>query len=313
MTPSISVVVLSYNRADDLRANLESLLGATVPQLLEVIVVDNASTDGSPEMLASLARRDERLTVIANERNLGVAAGRNAGYSAARGEYVVTLDDDSSIPAGDLARVPEWFSSHPEAGILAFRVVHARTRRPENDHGIECRPVANFHGAGHAFRAEVFERVGLLDEICSFGGEEIDMSIRAFDAGYPTVYEPGMMVEHNSLVREGGDSRRRRSLWLYNYVRVLYKHFPPHLARRFSRRIIASLVVSGVARHGLPFAPVLLESATRGRRDGMDEHRPVGEATCRFYSDPRLRPDFGNVSLRAKLAARLGLAQAGSL
>jgi glycosyltransferase involved in cell wall biosynthesis len=89
--PLVSVILPTHNRAALLPRAVDSVLGQSL-QALELIVVDDASTDATPEVLA--ARRDPRLRVLRRERSQGAAAARNLGLAAARGEWVAFQDDD---------------------------------------------------------------------------------------------------------------------------------------------------------------------------------------------------------------------------
>ena len=99
MSSVVSVIVPVYNTDEHLVRCLESLVGQTYPQL-EIIVVDDGSTDGSPEVIAAFANQDERIKAI-HQANAGVSAARNTGIDAATGEYVTFMDADDwlELPA----------------------------------------------------------------------------------------------------------------------------------------------------------------------------------------------------------------------
>jgi GT2 family glycosyltransferase len=291
-----SVVILSHNRLGVLTRNLTRAL-CDLPGDSEIIVVDNASDDGTREFLADICRREPRITGLWNDKNTGVAAGRNRGFRAARGSFVVALDDDA-YPHPDLVRrIPAVFGSHPKAGVLAFRVLHATTGLEQNPHGNLARPVANFHGAGHAIRREVFDAVGYLDERCSFGGEELDFSIRCHSAGYETLYLPDLVVEHDSFLRPGPAGADRRRKWVQNYARVLYKHFPTARASLYGCRFLYMSARAAHLHYGRSLVVQLVVAFLTGMREGLQCHAPVPRSTLLFYSDETLRPEFGNVPI----------------
>src|SRR5687767_2241381 len=93
---SVSVVVVTWNGLRHLETCLPRVLDQRLDSgdALELIVVDNASTDGSPAFLAELAAHDARVRVLRNGRNLGFAGPNNQGIAAARGEFVATLNND---------------------------------------------------------------------------------------------------------------------------------------------------------------------------------------------------------------------------
>ncbi|HTY43276.1 MAG TPA: glycosyltransferase, partial [Thermoanaerobaculia bacterium] len=98
--PVVSVVVVTYGGLELTRACLASLLERETWPRLDVVVVDNASTDGTPEYLAEVARRDPRVRVIANRENRGFAAANNQGIALSAGEIVVLLNNDTVVPPG---------------------------------------------------------------------------------------------------------------------------------------------------------------------------------------------------------------------
>lgn len=305
-TPEISIVVLSHNRVEELKRTIPRIAGEMNRfGGAELIVVENASTDGSAEFLEAFARENgKRVQIIRNERNLGVAAGRNAGYRKARGKYIINLDDDTYIFPGLLEQTIEAFENAPELGIIVFRIRHHVTKAEQNPPG-ECgREVANFHGAGHAFRKAMFDRVGYLDERCVFGGEELEMSIRSRLGGFEVRYFPKIMVEHNSMRRMERIELERRMKWRYNYTRILYKYFPESTAYLFSLRLLFPDMVYFLHNGFHPFS-LMLREFLRGRADGKREYTPLSDKLLNFYRNPTLLPDLGNVPLTTKLRLRI--------
>jgi GT2 family glycosyltransferase len=292
----ISVVVLSHNRIDEIKKNLLGLI-ELLPEI-ELIVVDNASTDGSKEFLRKTALGNKSIKLILNDENTGVALGRNAGFKLASREFVLCLDDDSCMSKNDLTKIPDLFNQHNAAGILAFKVCHALTGDAQNNHGDQPVAVANFHGAGHAIKKEIFNKIGLLDELCTFGGEEFDFSVRAHAAGYETIYVPSVIVLHNSFYRPDKMGADRVLKWAYNYCRVLFKNFPILTAFLFSIRYMFDLTRYSISKYGFIFSTKLLLSATSGMVNGLSGHCQVPQQTILFYNNPYLRPQYGNVPLR---------------
>ncbi|HLW59428.1 MAG TPA: glycosyltransferase family 2 protein [bacterium] len=111
-----TVVILNFNKRDLLRRSLDALRGVTaLPYRVDVIVVDNGSTDGSPDVVRE-AFPSVRLVV--NPHNLGSAQGRNTGLRLAKGEFVLFLDDSTTISPDQLDRLIQIARAHPEAGML---------------------------------------------------------------------------------------------------------------------------------------------------------------------------------------------------
>jgi hypothetical protein len=128
-TPRVSVVVPCYNYGRFLRDCVESVLAQT-GVIVDVLIVDDASQDETPEICVSLAAGDARVTVIRHETNQGHIATFNEGLWAVDGEYVVKLDADDMIPPGALARGSALLDAHPSVGLAYGRPVHFTGERP---------------------------------------------------------------------------------------------------------------------------------------------------------------------------------------
>lgn len=98
--PKISVIVLTYNNLDLTKACLESLYQNSMYPNLEIIIVDNASTDDTPEFLREFAKQQPGAKIFLNEENLGFSAGNNVGLNAATGDYLVILNNDTYVTPG---------------------------------------------------------------------------------------------------------------------------------------------------------------------------------------------------------------------
>lgn len=309
----LSVVVLSYNRCEELRQNLETLCALREHTGFELIVVDNASTDGTREDLHRLRTEQPDIVLILAERNLGVAGGRNLGWAAATRAFILNLDDDTRIDLDAMLSLRRAMVCSERIGAVTPRVVHAETGHCQNaEYAGRIREPANFHGACHLVRAAAWRSVGELDPGCRFGGEELDYAIRLRAAGYSIVCLGEVTVQHNSLKREASVDRWRREQWLYNYSRVLFKHFPCFQAIAYSARGLVSHLAGGLAAHGPSIAPSLVGHAIRGAVAGRRHHSRLPEAALRFYSNNELLPDFGNVPLWRKARDRLSRARAAA-
>lgn len=117
-TPRVSVIMATYNGARFIRAAIDSIVAQTHTDF-DLIVVDDASTDATAEILAGIT--DPRLRVIRNVTNMGVARSRNIAFAAARGDYVALLDhDDLSLPAR-LACQVDYLDAHPHTVLVGTR------------------------------------------------------------------------------------------------------------------------------------------------------------------------------------------------
>lgn len=218
---TVSVVILTWNRKDDLRFTLERLRGERHAPL-EVIVVDNNSTDGTAAMMAA---DFPFFRYLPQNENLGIA-GYNIGFKAATGDYIVALDSDS-YPARDaITRMVGIFERHPEAGIVAFDV-HADVRGEEEGPvpGAEITEVYGYHGAGAGIRRAVFEKAGYWWEPLFLYFNEMDHALRVMQAGFAIVHSPAVRAYHKSspVARPG---IRGAFFYTRNAFWVVWRHYP---------------------------------------------------------------------------------------
>jgi GT2 family glycosyltransferase len=122
-TPTLSIVIVNYNAREHLENCLQSL-GASPPAIPhEIVVVDNASTDGS---VAAVRARWPGAIVIEQRTNSGFAAGNNAGIRAGTGTLVLLLNNDTLVPPGAIDRLVDRLTAHPEAGVAGPRLIDAQ-------------------------------------------------------------------------------------------------------------------------------------------------------------------------------------------
>jgi GT2 family glycosyltransferase len=205
-------------------------------QNVQVTVVDNASERPVHEVLYKY-RRVPNIEIVFNTENIGASGGRNTGFERTNREYCICIDDDSLISVELLERIPVWFEKLPNAGILAFRVIHGTSGEEQNKHGDSVRRVACFHGAGFAIRKEVFEKVGYWDDTVFWGGDELEYSMRVCLHHYTTIYVPDIVVMHFSMPRGGNENVKRRIMWARHYAMVLFRYLPPSTASLFAFRL----------------------------------------------------------------------------
>lgn len=217
--PRISLVLLTMNRKAELERCLRSISRQTFPDM-EIILVDNASSDGTGEMVRSLFP-DVRYFYLA--ANMGVGNGRNYGVRMATGEFCVFLDDDAVFPDDDaLDRVASYFRSDIRLACIAFRILKPgdgceeyksipRADKKIIDGDYEC---SYFCGAGFACRRSLFLELGMFCEFLFMYGEELDFSYRLVNKGYTLLRSFGISVIHYETPRA-----RVRGNWIYYGVR----------------------------------------------------------------------------------------------
>jgi hypothetical protein len=212
------VILVGYNSGVYLPGCLDAL-AQTLPAGCEVILLDNASSDGSPEMVAA---RYPTVRLVRSHQNLGYAAGNNRAAEIARGEYLVFLNVDTVTTPGWLEALIAPLESDPKAGLTTAQVLLMRTPEIINTCGNDihlsgltlCRaaghprrspsqvePVPAVSGAACAIRRSLFEALGGFDESFFMYMEDTDLSWRARLAGYTCLHTPASQVYHDYVLR----------------------------------------------------------------------------------------------------------------
>jgi GT2 family glycosyltransferase len=286
----LSIVILNYNTREHLRDCLcalraegsTSLAGGAIEA--EVLVVDNASGDGSADMVAD---EFDWVTLIRSPRNGGFASGNNPAVVRAQGEAVLLLNPDTLMPAGGIKHMLERLRMHPEAGVIGPKLL-----RPDGSMHLACRrsfptPSVAFYrlsglsrlfprsprfgqynltyvdpdlpievdsvcGACLLIRRSVIERIGLLDERFFMYGEDLDWCLRTQRAGWTVRYEPGIVVQH----QHGAASRKRALRTTYHFFRAMDLFYRKHYVNRYPP------LVTGVVRTGIYAALALAMART---------------------------------------------------
>ncbi|HEX3246421.1 MAG TPA: glycosyltransferase family 2 protein [Chloroflexota bacterium] len=261
----VSVIILNYNTSNDLRTCLRSVQQTRVgmdQDAIETFVVDNASTDGSADMVAA---EFPWVKLIRADRNGGYAYGNNLALRESSGRYVMLLNPDALIPPGAIEALYDYLDAHPRAAVVGPRVL-----RPDGSLDLACRrsfptlevssyrmlglsklfprsrkfgrynltyldadegaEVDSVVGACMLVRRAAIEQVGLLDEQFFMYGEDLDWAFRMKQAGWSILYHPGVTVLH----RKGESSRRRSeaaTVAFYDAMEIFYRK---HYARQHS-------------------------------------------------------------------------------
>jgi hypothetical protein len=246
--PVVSAIVVNYDGGAMLQDALASLFAQTWPAL-EVILVDNASTDGSVEEAERCF--GDKLLVIRNARNEGFAGGNNVGFHAAKGEWFFLLNSDAVCDQDVIAELMQFVADKPDVGQLACRVVRADqpnffdsaglllypdgVARPrawqEKDQGQYDRAeeVLAPHGCACALRKAMLDRIGGFDEdfFCYF--EDLDLGVRGQLAGWKCWYVPTTRVRHRKSATAGNYSVFKAYHVERNRFYCLWKWMPRYL------------------------------------------------------------------------------------
>jgi GT2 family glycosyltransferase len=211
--PKITVGILTFNRCEAVQKAIESVYDQSFSDV-EIVVVDSASEDGTPEVVRE---RFPGVRYIRLPRNLGCPGGRNHIYANCTGEYIVNLDDDGWLGEGALERIAEVLDAHPDVGILALRQLYSDEPAPEG----ACQPRSSyeetglFRGGLSVFRRSMLDVIGLYPEEFFLYAEESHLSIRAMNAGYKILDTPDIIMWHPRL----GGSGQHGSKWNYYKAR----------------------------------------------------------------------------------------------
>lgn len=299
----LSVVILNYNTREHLRACLRSIQaeGSTslsvngAPLVAEAVVVDNASTDGSAQMVE---REFPWVSVIRAPYNGGFAYGNNLALGTTLGDAVLLLNPDTLVEPGALGELLSRLKARPEAAVVGPKLVrpdgslHLAARRAfptplvsffrlsglsamaPRSHVLGRYNLANLHpdqpsevdavcGACMLVRCAAIDQVGGLDERYFMYAEDLDWCLRFRAAGWTIRYEPSAVVRHQHSTA----ARARRLATTYHFFRSMELFYRKHYARQYNP-LVTGLVAAGIYL-GMGLAFVRLVVTPRA-------NRPVG-------------------------------------
>lgn len=248
--PLVSVIVVNFNGRSHLRECLESVRSQTYPNI-EIIVVDNASVDGS----AGFVRQAyPTVKLVRSESNVGFAGGNNLGGRHASGECVFFLNNDTRADRDAVAALMRARAEHPGYAVFGSLLLdYADPSRVDSagdtfywmgwTFGFTGYPAALFDrpreiasakGAAALYPRELLDRLGWYDADFFWSFEDVDLSLRARHAGARILSVPASRVYHKGFASSGGD---KSPLSFYyasrNYQLVVLKTFPGPVLLRF--------------------------------------------------------------------------------
>jgi GT2 family glycosyltransferase len=281
-TPSVSIVFLVFNRRDELRESLRRMLRESgYPRgHIEVIVVDNASTDGSAEMVRN---EFQEARVIASDRNVGVS-GFNLGLAAATGDWVLALDDDCYLSPDGLGRAIAA-AGERQADLVSFKVIS--TEDPSFAFTDSYKTgLFSFWGCAVLMRRQVIEALGGYDPEIFVWANELDFMLRFFDRGFRHLHLPEV-VAHHMKAPPPVDVPSSDADWRPHFYNC--RHFGYIAAKQLQPRDAAEALVAllvgaliTTVRVWRGAAPGIWHTVA-GFAHGLRNRRPVGPRVSRFY------------------------------
>lgn len=276
--PRLRVCIVSWNAREDLRACLASLPAACAdPAAIETVVADNASADGSPEMVE---KEFPGVRLVRLATNTGFSGGNNAALENLNADYAFLLNSDATVEPGGIDRLIAFADATPGAGLIGPKVVN-----PDGSLQFSCRrwptfaagmfrnvylgrlfpgnrPAADYlmqdfdhasvadvdwlSGCALLIRRACLERIGPLDAKTFFMYcEDMDWCLRARDDGWRVVYFPGTVVTH----KIGASSDNAADRMIFEHSRSMWRFYKKHRAF-FRDRVplpLRPLVLPGIA------------------------------------------------------------------
>ncbi len=252
----LSIVIVSFNTKKLLLDCLESVYQTVGDLNLEVIVVDNASTDGSPQAIKD---QFPQVKIIANPANTGFAKANNQGIKRAGGEYVILLNSDTVVKSNALRRLVKFMDAHPQVGIAAPQLLNPNgSIQPNggflprlsnimawmlfiddlpwvkpwfwsyqlrgNYHFRHNRSLGWVQGAAMLLRSSMLDQTGPLDENIFMYAEDVDICLRARKAGWQVMLVADAQVIHTGF--QSG-SPQKAILGEFQGLKYIFKKHKP--------------------------------------------------------------------------------------
>lgn len=273
----LSIIIVNYNTYDLTKQTIESIIQKEHPFQYEILLVDNASSDGSIEKLQKDFNNlisEEILQIFINKVNLGFAKANNIGMRIAKGKYILLLNSDTVVKEDCLESCIIEMDKNTSIGALGCKVVlpdgkldHACKRgfpTPKASlyyllklykkdpikygqydalhlHDDEVGEVDCLMGAFMLIPKDVLNKVGLLDEDFFMYGEDIDLCYRIKEGGYKILYYPNAQIIHH----KGGSSKKKRTKVIYDFHEAMWIFYKKHYYKKYNFAITC-LVYIGI-------------------------------------------------------------------
>ena len=280
--PSVTIVFLVYNRREELRESLVRMRDSDYEGEVDVIVVDNASSDGSGDMV-----REEfpDVLLMTHDENVGVS-GWNVGFAEARGDWVLALDDDCYLSPDGLRRAVEGAQEHG-ADMVSFRVVSTHDPDYVFSDVMYRTGLLMFWGCAVLVRKPVLDELVGYDPAIFFLANELEFTMRFFDRGYRHLHMPEVPAHHMKEPPRAIQPGEKLDLRSYRFN---FRHWGYIAAKLLGPRdaltALVALVTRGVRDALREDRPKIAGSpeALRGFARGLRHRKPLRNAELsRFY------------------------------
>jgi GT2 family glycosyltransferase len=293
----LSIIIINWRSADFLRKALTSILSPTSVVTFEVIVLDNASFDGSAEMMC---QEFPRVHFIQSEENLGFAKANNLGFRVSKGRFLLFLNPDTEVRDGALQALVSFIKSRPDAGIVGAQLLNSdmtiqtsciqafptilnqvfdteylREKFPRSalwgtwplfEPPVGPARVEVVSGACLLIRRETFEQVGMFTENYFMYSEDVDLCYKAKQAAWNVYYERNAIVVHH-----GGQSSAKKSENNFATVMTresLYNFLKVRRGKLYSAAFRVSLGMAALGRL-LMLGSIMVLTLGRFERDSL--------------------------------------------
>jgi GT2 family glycosyltransferase len=283
--PKVSVVSLAYNRRENVRELLTALRHQSYPSF-EIILVDNASPDGTAEMVK---QEFPEVHLIEAGGNLGMVA-YNLGFEAVRGNYILVMDDDG-LPGSDewIEQVVAHFEANPRLAVVSCTIRLRDTGQIARDSQqfvpqgnlTDGYPTGAFNGTGAGLRAEALQEVGYYPVHFYRTYLEFHLCTRLVNAGWEARHFPQLEVWHS---RPSGTSRRPVSYYgIRNYYWYVWEFYPWRKILYETTHRTGYYLKMGIQKK-IAWRDLLKGSvdALRGLGQSLRQRHPISEATLEY-------------------------------
>lgn len=267
-----SICILTFNRQDQLPVTLKNLYNEVRGFDIEVIILNNGSTDDTSAILSQIGEDWKALAIINSKKNVGCAQGREILWRRAHGKYIISMDDDIIVNWSGLIDMFNLLESTENAGIVSPTILDSKSGRILNSTAAKITIATSFYEGCFAIKSELIDRIGYLDPALFVAGEGLDYSIRLRQAGFKIIRAADIIVEHVDRMRSNTQEEARRTDWVWSFAYLYFKNYSILFAFLKTSKIIISHIRTGLPLFGWKFSirsiRAVMLGAWCGRRTG---------------------------------------------